>query len=777
MCWKRPLDRILRTALGAIPWAKRLAIALVILIPFAYPGSADVRQSIRDLIGQGAAAFRIGDLLEATKAWDEAIRYCRLTGAADLETETLLHRGETLERLGFVRAAIEDLARAVSLAEASGDNERLAAASGALGNARLFQRDARAARPLLERSLDIATRHGFTAVAAASANNLGNLAWIEGRTAEAVDRFRQAASAAEHTGDRTLLAVAQTNLARGLLGLGIPGEAVASIESAREVLKSIEPSIDRTRSQIAAGRLAIEAAAQGVAGAHALAYRSLREAAIAAEVMADARGQSLALGYLAEIYERSKRPDDALRLARLALAHARHDHARDLRYRWNWLIGRLLRPTDLDGAIASLRAAVGDLQDIRIDVPIEYRDGRSSFRETLGPLFYDLADVLLRQAAHQADGRVVDMLLEEARGTIELLKSAEIQDYFKDTCAVGAAAPRVTIAEVSPRTAAIYPILLPDRIELLVSLPSGQQRTTVPVRLETLTEQAHGLRRFLEKRTTREYLPYAQQLYDWLIRPIEAELAAHRIETLVFLPDGPLRAVPLAALHDGEKFLIERFAMATAPGLSLIDPQPLVKGDLKILIAGVTKAVQGYPGLPNVREEIDAIGRLYGSAVVADDDFSVARIEELLRTEPYAIVHIASHGEFTGDPEKSFVLAFDGRLDMTRIENAIKFSQYRAAPLELLTLSACRTAAGDDRAALGLAGIAIKSGARSAVATLWFVSDQASSRLLTDFYDGLRNRKNGKARALQEAQKTLLADRRYRHPGYWAPFLLIGNWL
>lgn len=769
------MDRLLRSLLTSV---RILCLAIAVASgSFAAASADDARQLIRDLIGQGAAAFRTGDLVEATRAWDEAVRHCRLAGATDLETEALLRRGETLERLGFVRAAIDDLARAIDLAQHSGDHERLAAASGALGNARLFLRDTRAAQPLLERSLEIATRHGLTAISAASANNLGNLAWIEGRTADAVANFRRAATDARLIGDRELASVAQVNLARGVVALGKPEDALAAIAAASEAVTALEPSVDRTRSLVAVARLAIDLAARGAPGAEALAYRSLREAAVAAEAMGDPRGQSLALGTLAEIYERAERPLDSLGLARLALTHARHDQARDLQYRWNWLIGRLLRRNDLDGSIASLRAAVGDLQDIRNDVPIEYRDGRSSFRETLGPLFYDLADVLLRRAAQQQDARVVDALLEEARGTIELLKSAEIQDYFKDACAVGAAAPRVTIDEVSPRTAAIYPILLPDRIEILVSLPSGRQRRTVPVVLETITEQARGLRQLLEKRTTREYLPVAQLLYDWLIRPIEPELAAERIDTLVFLPDGPLRAVPLGALHDGERFLIERFALATAPGLSLIDPHPLASADPKILIAGVTKSVQGYPGLPNVRDEIDAIARIYGGAVIADDEFSLARIEEMLRAEPYAIVHIASHGEFTGDPEKSFVLTFDGRLDMARIENAIKFSRYRTTPLELLTLSACRTAAGDDRAALGLAGIAIKSGARSAVATLWYVSDQASSRLIADFYDRLRSQKIGKARALQEAQKSLLADRRYRHPGYWAPFLLIGNWL
>jgi CHAT domain-containing protein len=144
---------------------------------------------------------------------------------------------------------------------------------------------------------------------------------------------------------------------------------------------------------------------------------------------------------------------------------------------------------------------------------------------------------------------------------------------------------------------------------------------------------------------------------------------------------------------------------------------------------------------------------------------------------PYSIVHIASHGTFESDFRDSFLLTFDGRLTMDDLERFIKFSEFRREPVELLTLSACQTAAGDDRATLGLAGVAIKAGARSALATLWLINDQAAELLITDVYRHLANRSMNKAQALQQAQLTLLKDNRYRHPGFWAAFLLIGNWL
>ncbi|GJL64912.1 MAG: hypothetical protein NPIRA04_35660 [Nitrospirales bacterium] len=103
--------------------------------------------------------------------------------------------------------------------------------------------------------------------------------------------------------------------------------------------------------------------------------------------------------------------------------------------------------------------------------------------------------------------------------------------------------------------------------------------------------------------------------------------------------------------------------------------------------------------------------------------------------------------------------------------------QFRDTPLDLLTLSACETAAGDDRAALGLAGVAIKAGARSALATLWFINDKATSELITEFYRQLQNVSVSKAMALQIAKKTLMSHPSYQHPGYWSPFLLINNWL
>ena len=187
--------------------------------------------------------------------------------------------------------------------------------------------------------------------------------------------------------------------------------------------------------------------------------------------------------------------------------------------------------------------------------------------------------------------------------------------------------------------------------------------------------------------------------------------------------------------------------------------------------------MQGYPALPNVAREIKTVGQIEDGVVLANEAFRQAEVQQMLRSAPYSIVHIASHGEFDSDPARTFLLTYDGKMTLDELERSVKYSEFRDEPLELLTLSACRTAAGDDRAALGLAGVAIKAGARSALASLWFISDQASPDLVIDFYERLKQPGMTKAKALQQAQVALMSDRRFRHPAYWSAFMIIGNWL
>ncbi len=229
----------------------------------------------------------------------------------------------------------------------------------------------------------------------------------------------------------------------------------------------------------------------------------------------------------------------------------------------------------------------------------------------------------------------------------------------------------------------------------------------------------------------------------------------------MFVPERFLRTVPMAALHDGSRFLVERYAIVTTPGLTLTDPRPLEVARGRALAGGLTVSVQGFPALPAVAQELGEMHTLYGATVLEDQGFTAARLAEELKANPYRVLHIATHGKIDADVRKSFLLTYDGRLTMDDLDRLIGLRKHSRAPVEMLTLSACETALGDDRAALGLAGIAVKAGARSAVATLWSISDEATAVLMPEFFRQLQTKAASRAQALQRAQQKTLADPRF----------------
>jgi CHAT domain-containing protein len=465
-------------------------------------------------------------------------------------------------------------------------------------------------------------------------------------------------------------------------------------------------------------------------------------------------------------------------LTRLAIGYAQQVHAPESLYQWEWQLGRVLRAQDkFDQAIASYQRAADLIQTLRPEMAVGTALSTASFREAGGRLYFELADLLLQRSGATTTREEAQPYLIKAREAIELFKTAELRDYFADECVDAFQTRQTKLEDVSRQAAIFYPIILPDRTELLVSLPDGMHRITVDIKQDELKAEALAFRRLLQKETTREYLRKGQRLYDLLLRPLEPEFAKFDINTLVVVPDGPLRAIPFSALHDGKQFLIAKYAVATTPGLNLTDPKPLGRERIEVLSAGLTEGVQGFPPLPNAAGELEAIGALYKTHRLLNEEFRVPQLEREMKENPFTIGHMAPHGKFERDAKKSFLLTFDEKLTMDPLSQVIGFFRFRDQPLELLSLSACQTAAGDDRAALGLAGIAIKAGARSALATLWFVSDEASSALVVEFYRQLKNTSHSKAMALRQAQLKLMENPDFQHPIYWSPFLLLSNWL
>jgi CHAT domain-containing protein len=317
------------------------------------------------------------------------------------------------------------------------------------------------------------------------------------------------------------------------------------------------------------------------------------------------------------------------------------------------------------------------------------------------------------------------------------------------------------------------------------------------------------------------------------MKPIIHLLEEHKVDTLVFVPDGPLRLLPIAALKVGQQYLAQRYAIAIVPGLTLLDPHPLPRVQMRSLLAGLSRpgpvvdklspailyrvmhtstqhidrSRRGLPvtaadlwasmlptfefseekvraadimeqlALPGVKKEINQLSQLLEGEVLLDADFRLKRFISEVRKHPYRIVHIASHGFFGNKVEDNYILTYDDKLDMNRLASLLKPKQLAERPLELLVLSACQTAEGNDRTPLGLSGVALKSGARSALGSLWPVYDEATQHLLPAFYKQFSKPGVSKAQALQKAQLELLGREEFSHPGFWAAFILVGNWL
>jgi CHAT domain-containing protein len=741
----------------------------------------------QDLAEQGQRAFDSGSFSEAAADWRQAREHFRGEAKTNAEIRTSVSEAGAYEALGQYRPAVQILEDALAGAEKTQDRSLITLSEWKLGAALVMTQESQRADSLLNKALTAAKADHDLPVAAGILNDLGNSLASQQNYSEALKSYRQSVGLGEQNSNSWLIAEALCNAAATAARAGENEEADEFNSRALRATDQLDASHAKAFLLLRAGQTDRQIKFTNAEPLKRLLLRaqnSFQQALRIAEGQLDHSMETYSLGYLAQLYEQDDQVDTALALTERAVFAAQQADMPEALYRWEWLSGRLLKKKgEIEPAIAAYRRAVATLKPIRTDISTGYGNGggRQSFRESTEPLFDELADLLLTEAKSDSNPAEQQKLLLEARDTVENLKTVELEDYLCEEC-VDELRDRTRVVEaVDPHSAVIYLIPLPTRTEVLVGLSSGLKLFTADVGAAALTAEVRDFRHNLETRTTYAYLTQAQQLYDWLIRPIRGYLKDNGVNTLVFVPDGALRTIPFAALHDGEHFLIQDLAVAVVPGLSLVEPKALERRNPRLLLNGISVPVLGFAPLQFVTNELGSIDQIYSgkssSQTLLNKQFTLAALQSKLRDDQFSIVHIASHGQFDRDVHKTFVLTYDNKLSLDELEAAIRPSQYRGRPVELLVLSACQTAAGDDRAALGLAGVAIKAGARSALASLWFVNDQSTSALVTEFYRQLQTPGLSKAQALQAAQIKLLSDRRYRHPCYWSPYLIIGNWL
>lgn len=497
----------------------------------------------------------------------------------------------------------------------------------------------------------------------------------------------------------------------------------------------------------------------------------LSEAVRGAKSLGDEPAQAYALLAMGHLYEGNSQWQEALSLTEKSLGVASSIQAADIASQSAWQLGRILKKLGKEKeAIAAYAESVSNLQSLRGDLVAINPDIQFSFRESVEPIYREMVALLLDANPSQEN-------LIQARELIENLQLAELDNFFREACLD---ATPVAIDEIDPTAAVIYPIILPDRLAVIVSSSSQPLRyyfTRLPqVEIENALEEL--LSSMSPAYAPEERLPLAQQLYDWLIRPAQTDKGLEEVKTLVFVLDGKLRNLPMAILHDGEGYLVEKYNIALSQGLQLLASEKLAAKDFSAIAGGLTQARQGFSELPAVESEIKKISGEVPASIILDGEFTRSAFANEIDTNSANVVHLATHGQFSSQAEETFLLAWDGRINVKELDELLaRRETTQAGAIELLVLSACETAVGDERAVLGLAGMAVRSGARSTLATLWAVRDQSTAILMTEFYKQLRENKVTKAEALRNAQLALLRDPNYEEPFFWAPFILVGSWL
>ncbi len=750
----------------------------------ARPGSIADRA-----MADGLESYQYGDYEAATTHWQQAVQHYEKENRPIQRIDAMRNLATVLRDQGQYRLANELILEALELAKDLADRPRQIQLYNEWAVLSTLRRQTDDAQARLAQALAMAQADGDLSAEAKILNNLGNLLVTLDQYDEALDQYRRSADLAQRLDQPRLQARALTNGAM-CAALNADTQAAAELNRrARQLAESLPVSHTKASLLIAIGHNGQQLLDLTLAQPIHPRQQQLDEtvdtyrlALSTAKDLGDATARAFVLSKLAEIYESHGRGEDALSLIGRALSAAPKATPRDILYRWQWQAGRLMNQQGRsDDAINAYTAAVASLESVRQEVTFGYgnRFGDRSFRQRVGALYYELADLLLQRAGGAAEDESLKKKdLTAAQENIERLKTAQLVDYFDEQCVAELQAQLDQVTAISPGTVVVYPIPLADRTALLLSFSDELKLVTAPVGRDELFEEARRFRYELENLATRTHLLHAQQLDQWLIEPIKAQLESHGIDTIVWVPDGPLGLIPIAALHDGQRFLAQRYACAVVPGLTLMDPQPLAQEKLRLLACGLSVSPhEGLAPLVHVPQELDGVTRFFESKTLLDDQFLLDRLQREVRESPYSIVHIASHGQFGHDAKDTFVWTYDKKLTLADLEQLIRPARFRDDPVELLVLSACQTASGDDRTALGLAGIALRAGARSAMATLWSIDDEASTQLVTEFYRQLHDDPTiSKVKALQRAQNRIIEDREFEDPYYWSAYLVVGNW-
>lgn len=425
-------------------------------------------------------------------------------------------------------------------------------------------------------------------------------------------------------------------------------------------------------------------------------------------------------------------------------------------------------------------AAYAALENIRPKLPrLDPLTEESMFSLHMRRVFETAADLQL--AIADADDRGGH--IRRAQQIVEAFREAELQSAVGSECLPARVA--VEPEDLAAGEILLYPLLFNDRVELVYVTggPGARQYRRLPPNRTTNRREVAKLAESLVVGLTRgsgdEWKAPAARLYEILIRPIEEHLSDK--STLAIIPDGPLRAVPFAALlsNDG-RFLVERTALSVAPALAYSQPGASSReGRISVVAASLARSVTlpagVFPALTGTAAEA-RIAAANGKPGKLVENFTREQLVATLEGEEVDVLHLATHAAFNGRSDRAFIVANGEVIRLSELRDMLARNRVRGDLLDLLVLSACETAVGDEEASMGLAGAAVQAGASSAMASLWQVADTGTAELMRHFYANYRGG-TSRAQSLREAQLSLIrSGGDNADPFVWAAFTLLGAW-
>ncbi|MFN6465599.1 MAG: CHAT domain-containing protein [Nostoc sp. DedVER02] len=725
-----------------------------------------------------------GKAQAALSSWETAASLYEKLKDSNRAILAQINQAQALQTLGLYRQEISLLQSLTTDLQKQPDSLAKAASFRNLGEALALAGDIDRAKKHLQQSLEIAGKLQSPENIATAYLSLGNLAYIPGSSIEqkhtALTYYEKAAVSSTTA---TSKIPSQLNCLRLLIELEQWPAAQALYPEIQSQIANLPLGRSAIYAQVNLAQRLLEMRQKFPEPNPEKIAKILAVARQQAQQLQDVRSESFVLGNLGHLYELSQQWSIAQDLTTQALNLSQSIQASDIAYRWQWQLGRILcqgkTQCDRTEAIAAYQQAFNTLQNIRSDLIATNKNVQFSFRETVEPVYRRLVDLLLQSSAPSQEN------LTQARNVIEALQVAKLQNYLRQACEDTKLALDKVIDSKDKTSAVIYAIILDNRLEVILKRPNKKLSHYATPPQQKIEEVVSRLYENLQEDGSYEEVQQdGKKVYNWLIQPIEKQLKDSKIKNLIFVLDGPLRKIPMASLYDGQQYLVEKYAVSLALGLQVREPIALDRSKIKILAASLTQPpnnteLSGFSRLANVEQEIKEIKKT-GLAVnwIADGEFTTNNFNKKLNAANFDIVHLATHGLFSANRENTFVVTADGKLKIDEFDRLfLTQKQNRTHRIELLVLSACQTATGNDQEVMGIAGTTVQAGASSAIASLWDLDDEASVPFIKEFYTHLGQPNISRAEALRLAQQALLKNPKYDHPRYWAPYVLVGSWL